>query len=444
MKPNTRRKALVDSFQTKTPGSGVLYERAESVFAGGTIGGGIHQHPWPIYMERGDGAYMFDVDGNRYIDCSQGSGSLLFGHNHPHLQSAIQSQSQKGVMHSGASLLQVSAAEKLAKLFACTEKLFFCNSGTEAVHKSIMLARACTQKNKIAKFEGSYHGTYDQSCISVTHFGENENDPVPIPMIAGIPQRALADTVVLPFNHAAAFDIIKQHADELAAVIVEPITTVGLFPMSQDFLIQLRELTTQNRILLIFDEVLTGFRAGRGGCQSYFDLTPDIAAYGKALGGGTPVGAVGCKETLLGGLLNASPPLRLGGTFSGNPLSMAATNAVLDLCLDHDRFSFHVLEQRCAYFSATLNHKLSTKGLPVYVSQAGSMFFVHINNSKPVCPRDLRYENMKMLDELCLRLRINGVYTENAHTAFFSYAHTDEITAQLIDIFFKCISECFL
>ena len=443
MKPNVRRQKLVAALQSKTPGSGDIYYRAESVFPGGAVGAGPHQNPWPIYMERGENAFMWDVDGNRYIDCSQGSGSLIFGHNHPYIQSMMQSQTTKGVMHSGSSPLQVSAAEKLTKIFRCTEKIVFCNSGTEAVHKSIMLARAATQKNKIAKFEGCYHGTYDQSCISVTRFSENENPPSPMAMIAGVPQRALDDILILPFNHRSAFDLIEKQSGELAAVIVEPIATIGLFSMSKEFLSELRELTQKKGILLIFDEVLTGFRVGSGGCQNYFNITPDIAAYGKALGGGTPVGALGCKDNLLHKLVNASPPLRLGGTFSGNPLSMAATNATLDLCLDTSAFSFDLLASKCAFFSNTLNQKSAAANLPVHVSHIGSMFFIHIQNTDPEYPRDLMKNDMKKLDELNLQLRINGVYAENAHTSFFSFAHTDTIVDQLIDIFFHCITECF-
>jgi glutamate-1-semialdehyde aminotransferase len=161
------------------------------------------------------------------------------------------------------------------------------------------------------------------------------------------------------------------------------------------------------------------------------------------LGGGTTIGALGCKDYLLTNLLNASPPLRLGGTFSGNPMSMAATNAVLDLSLDRSGFSFDSLADKCSRFARTLNEKLRNNKLPAYVSHVGSMFFVHMNNPDCLHPRDLQKEDMKKLDELCLRLRINGVYTENAHTAFFSFAHGDEIVDELIEIFFRCITECF-
>lgn len=441
MNNNTTRKSLVETLQEMTKGSGELYRRANVVFPGGAVGGGINQNPWPIYMERGEGAFIWDVDNNRYIDCSLGSGSLLFGHCHPYIQSKIELQNQKGIMHSSASALQVFAAEKLSRIFPCTEKLIFCNSGTEAIHKSIMLSRAHTHKNKIAKFEGSYHGSYDQSCISVIQFSENEISPQPIPLIAGIPQRALDETIVLPFNNSAAFDIIIKNVNDLAAIIVEPIATIGLFSMSKNFLLELKELATKNNILLIFDEVLTGFRVGYGGCQAYFGVVPDIAAYGKVLGGGTPVAAVGCKERTLRGLLNAKPPLRLGGTFSGNPLSMAAANAVLDLVIEKNYLSES--EKKCHHFSTTLNEKLKNSNLSAHVTHMGSMFFVHLGKNISVSPRGLWKEDMKKHDELSLRLRLNGVYLESAHTGFLSSSHTNEIIDQLVDVFFKCISECF-
>lgn len=442
MKINPRRRQLVKELEDKTPLSGALYSRAKLTYAGGAVGGSTHQNPWPIYMARGDHALIYDVDDNEYIDCCLGKGALLLGHNHPGIRQAVTEQAHMGLMHSAPFKSQVDFAEKISPFFYCTDVMFLCNSGTEAVHKAIMMARAHTQKNKIAKFEGCYHGTYDQSCISVFASGADEIQPVSTPNIAGVPQRAIEDTLVLPFNHRAAFDLIHKHADELAAVIVEPVATIGLFPMSHEFMAELRDLTRHKHIPLVFDEVLTGFRVGRGGCQSIYGVVPDIAAYGKALGGGMPIGAVGCKPNIVKNRLNATPPLRLGGTFSGNPMSLAAANAFLDLVTKDDTV-FSSMDKTCADFSSFLNAKITAKGYPVHVSSCGSMFFVHIAQQTPHSPRDIKNELMDKHDELCLRLRLKGVYIEPAHAGFISPFHTGPILDTMIQHFWESIQACF-
>src|SRR6266576_2008320 len=321
-------------YRETTPASRALHERAVKVMPGGTTRTTTYLDPYPLYIERGEGCRVWDVDGTERIDMLGNYTAMILGHSHPKVVEAIRAQAARGTGFAAANPAEVQLATILCERVPSVDAIRFCNSGTEATMFAMRLARAFVGRPKIARMEGGYHGTHDQAEVS-THPVVSEagpaDAPVPRPDSMGTPTWALEETVVLPFNNPdAAEAIIRRHAGEVAGVILEPIIGAGgVIPATIEFLRRLRQVTEELGILLVFDEVIS-FRVAPGGAQQRYRVTPDLTTLGKVIGGGLPVAAFGGRADVMA-LLDPRRDgfLPQGGTYNGNPLGMAAGLAAL-------------------------------------------------------------------------------------------------------------------
>jgi glutamate-1-semialdehyde 2,1-aminomutase len=291
----------------------------------------------PIFLERGRGSQVWDADENQYTDFMMSFGALIQGHAHPHLVQLVSQAMAEGSHFAAATSAEVEAAERFRRMVPSAEAVRFANTGSEATMLALRLARAHTGRKKFLKFEGHYHGWYDPFLLNAhshppAQLGSPEN-PARIPDSEGIPPATFEDVVLAPWNDSAALErVMREHGHELAAVITEPImANMGCIPPRDGYLQQLSSITRQHGALLIFDEVVAGFRYAPGGCQQYYGIEPDLSTFGKALGAGFPVGAVAGPRTILDRMRWANNMVLHYGTFNGHRLTMKVIAANLDL-----------------------------------------------------------------------------------------------------------------
>jgi glutamate-1-semialdehyde 2,1-aminomutase len=326
--------SIADTYRAKHPTSAKLADRARHVIPGGITHDIRHLAPFPVYIDRAAGSHKWDVDGHEYIDYWMGHGALILGHCHPAVVKAVQAQMARGT-HLGASHeLEVQWAELVNRLVPSAELTRFTMSGTEATHLALRLARAYTGRQKVVKLIGHFHGWHDGVAVGV-------NPPYEVPHSGGVPEATLEQIVVCPPNDTKAVEIALQRGD-VAAVILEPAGgNSGTTPTIPGYLQELRAVTLKHRVVLIFDEVITGFRYAPGGAQEYFGVTPDLTTLAKILAGGLPGGALcGQREIMSMMTFRGEPDWDRGqrvahaGTFNANPLSATAGLATLELCAD--------------------------------------------------------------------------------------------------------------
>jgi glutamate-1-semialdehyde 2,1-aminomutase len=437
--------SLQQHYREKRPKSAAFFEQAHTLIAGGVNGNLRYYQPFPITFEKAQNAWLYDLDGHGYVDYLLSYGALLLGHGHPVVQKAIQQVwEQQGTSSFGATHpMELEMAQELAGLYPSFEEVRFTNSGLEATLFALRLAMAYTGKTHIAKFEGHYHGAHDHVLVSVNPTIDRVGDqssPASVPESLGTPDYYLRHTVVLPFNDWDACEkIVTEKKDQIAAVIVEPMQS-GYIPADRQFMANLRELTDRLGIILIFDEVKTGFRVSLGGAQDYYGVQPDLTALGKVVGGGFPIGVVGGKRRLL----EMCSPLRSSnrhevvfhsGTFNGNPISLAAGLATIRYLKEPGRFES--LVQRTHQLRDGIHELTRQYRIPVKTVGVGTIFNVLATEAEVRNYRDLganRHELRLALDYL---LMDHGVYSKPLNRFSMSDAHGPAEIQATLDAFEK-------
>ncbi|MEH2060570.1 MAG: amino acid adenylation domain-containing protein [Nostoc sp.] len=416
--------ALIARFVKLTPESKRLTQAYRSDHANSRAITGflpsIKEMLYPIHGQRGEGARLWDVDGQEYVDISMGFGALLFGHSPSFVIEAIQEQIKQGILHGPQSRLAGQVAELICELTGA-ERAAFCNDGTEAVMGAIRLARATTRRSKIALFAGSYHGIYDG--ILVRGVTTSEGKRRSIPRAIGIPSYIADDVIVLDYGQPESLEILKTHAHELAAVLVEPIQSSRPDLQPQEFLLELRQLTQVTGTVLIFDEVITGFRMHPGGIQGLWNIQADLTTYGKTVAAGMPIGVIAGKaalmDTLDGGMWNygdesypQAETTVFAGTFFKHPLVMAAAWAALNHIKNSGPKLQQELSEKTTKLAQTLNSYFEQRQVPIKVVHFGSLF------------RFIASSPLKFGQLFFYHLLEKGVYVWEGRTFYLSTAHT--------------------
>ncbi|MEQ8483021.1 MAG: aspartate aminotransferase family protein [Pseudomonadales bacterium] len=391
--------------------------------------------PHPIFIHRGEGAYVWDADGNRFLDTSVGFGLHMLGHRHPEIEAAIKARAELGWMFGIHTTAQMKLATLLHEASPCAERVVFCNTGSEATMYAIRAARGFSGRDRIALFEGAYHGAHDYG-MWVADPSSPAAAPRKLPMGHGVP-KALGDLVtLLPYRDRAAFDLIRAQADSLALVMVEGVQSSNPQPGAGEFLRELAEVCRGAGVLFAIDEVITGFRLAYGGAQERFGVTPDMATYGKVLGGGLPVGAITGRADLMEVFtgLGAERGIFSGGTFSGNPLTMEAGAAAVTHLRNHPEI-YTRLEAAGDRLAAGVNGFCEQRQIPAQMKHVGSMFHMFFQREPLHSMRDVRPGNTAAEKAFYLHALNRGVLVPGTQRAFLSAAHGDAEIALLIDVF---------
>lgn len=334
----------------------------------------------PLFISKAQGAYVYDSDGTAYIDYIGSWGPMILGHAHPHVVKAVQSQATLGLSYGAPTELETELATSICQLVPSCEKVRLVNSGTEATLTAIRLARGYTHRDKIIKFEGGYHGHHDALLVEAGSGAATLGTP----SSPGIPKAITDQTLCLPYNNKEALaEAFKQHGPELAALIIEPIAgNMNMVPADPDFLQLARDLCNQHHTLLIFDEVMTGFRVALGGAQELYQIKPDITTLGKVIGGGMPLAAIGGHSDIMDTLAPVGPVYQ-AGTLSGNPMAVTAGLTTLNTITETPNF-YNTLEQRTKALCQGLEALAHEQGIPLTTQSAGGMFGFLFTDSQSI------------------------------------------------------------
>ena len=416
-----------------------LFEKAKEYFPGGVnspVRAFKSVEGSPIFVQRGDGAYIWDEDGNKFTDFCCSWGPLILGHNHPAVYNKIVETLANGASFGTPTVLENELAEIILSRNPFIDKIRFVSSGTEAVMSALRLARGVTNRKKVIKFEGCYHGHVDSMLVKagsgLATLGTSTS--------AGVPEEYANETIVLPLNNEEALHAcIKEHGDNIACIIIEPIpANNGLLLQEKTFLTTLREVCTENEIMLLFDEVISGFRVGFNGASELYDIKPDIITYGKIIGGGLPVGAYGASNEIMS-MVAPDGPVYQAGTLSGNPVAMAAGIAQLTEC---SRSGFYEdQERRTRLFVNQINEHAKSKSYNFELVSMGSIFWISFDGKKRITKASQIDSNMDGFKALFAELIKRGIYIgpSGYEVGFISSAHSDEILTSAANRFCEAL-----
>ena len=423
----------------------MLYQRSSQLFAEAekVIPGGVNSPVrafksvggHPIFVKSAKGAYLYDEDGNRLIDYINSWGPMILGHAFEPVVNSVIERAKLGTSFGMPTALETEIAALAVSMVPNIEKIRFVNSGTEACMSAIRLARGYTKKDKIIKFAGCYHGHSDSFLIEAGSgamtFG-TPNSP-------GVTAGTAKDTLLARYNDLATVEkLIEANKNEIAAIIIEPVAgNMGCIPPVKGFLEGLRQLCTDNNILLIFDEVMTGFRLAKGGVQELFNVKADIVTFGKVIGGGLPVGAFAGKSDIMNYLAPIGPVYQ-AGTLSGNPLAMAAGLAMLE-ALKNDAAIFQRLEEKTAYLENGIRAALSADNLEFTINRVGSMISVHFDETPVTDFQSAAKGDNEKFRKFFHGLLVEGIYI--APSAYESWFVSDALSFEDLDFTIKAIEK---
>jgi glutamate-1-semialdehyde 2,1-aminomutase len=421
-----------------------LFAKAKTLIPGGVnspVRAFNSVHLDPIYMREGVGSQLFDEDGNDYIDFCMSWGPLIHGHSHPKVTESIIEAAKTGSSFGTVNYREIELAELIINNHKYIDQIRFVSSGTEATMSAIRLARSYTGKSKIIKFEGCYHGHADHLLVKAG----SGLATLGLSSSSGVPQSFTNETIVLDLNNKAQLEeAFKKYKNEIAAIIVEPIpANNGLLIQDKEYLKFLREITQRENSLLIFDEVISGFRIGFEGAAGLYNIKPDIITFGKIIGGGLPVGAYAGKLDIMS---NVSPngSMYQAGTLSGNPIAMAAGKAQLDLCLENNFYKN--LEIKASAMKTSLNDYLREKSIPAKLHQIGSILWFSFSDLEEVkVPKEIPDNAASLFDKFYVNCIENKIYLgPSAYEVFFlSSVHSDEDLKYAAEVFKKSLSSAF-
>ncbi len=430
---------MVESSLNETK-SKMLFERAKKILPGGVNSPVRAFEPYPFFVEHAQGAKMYSVDNATYIDYCMAYGALLLGHAYPDIVEAVKNQLAKGSLYGAPTEREVEFAELIAKSSPCMEMLRLVNSGTEATMHAIRVARGYTGRKKIIKFEGCFHGSHDSVLVKAGSGATTFSAPNSL----GIPEETTRNTIVVPYNNFEDLETtMKREGNDIAAVIVEPVlANVGLILPKNDYLSYLRKITSEYGTVLIFDEIITGFRLALGGAQEYFNVKPDMATLGKVLGGGFPLAAFGGKKEIM---QNISPVGKVyqAGTFSGNPVSATAGFTILNILNKKKKEIYPKLEKNCAELKKALTDLAQAHKVQAQVYNISSMYQIFFT-TKPVtdyvCAKQ---SDMQMFTVYFHELLRQGVFIPPSQfeTCFLSTSHMEDDLKHTTSAFDKALNK---
>jgi glutamate-1-semialdehyde 2,1-aminomutase len=437
----------LEQLAERTPTSYALRREAEQVLAGGVSS---HFKAWqPFYVREAKGAHLTDVDGNDYVDLVMGFGPNSLGHSPDAVVEAVREAVGHGTSLAIATPLEVELAQTISRLVPSMEVMRFVVTGTEATMMALRTARAFTGRSRVARFEGHYHGQHDAALVSGAHVGGTEDRPEPVADGAGITRGVLEDVVVLPWNDIdVAAPVVREAANDLAAIILEPVpfSNLGGEEPDPEFLRALRELTWERGVLLIFDEVITGFRLGLGGAAAHFGFAPDLHCFGKAVGGGFPIGIFGGRRDVMEAVVtpvpgdpHAAETIFQSGTFSGAPPTMAAGLTMLRELEHTDAIA--VADARADAIRAGWRRILDELGLTAQVTGMSSWLGLAFTDRAIRTRRDAITADRARARAFSLGLLVGGVYMAPSHPGFTSAAHTEADVGRVLDVSERVLGE---
>lgn len=415
-------------------GSRQRLERAAKTLTGGVSSPFRAKAPVPLFFREGIGPRLWDVDGNSFIDYALAWGPLILGHRHPRLVEAMKEQAARPHNYGAQHDLEYEVSERINRMVPCAELVAYTCSGSEAVAAVFRLVRGFTGKPRVLRFEGHYHGWHDQALISYRPTAEKmgpEDHPCPTLDSKGQVANAVDNTMVAPWNDLPALEqLLDRHGSEIAAIITEPVLcNSGCLMPADGFLKALRRITEERGILLIFDEVITGFRIANGGAQEAFGVTPDIATFGKAIAGGVVLSAFAGRRDIMEMMLTGG--VAYGGTFNGNPMSMGAAKATLDVLAENGGAALNNANRIGGMIRQGIQEEAENIGIPLTITGFGTAFSLHFGkNSKFRNYRDTFQDDKPRLNEF-LRLALDeGLYLLPDGRIYVSAVHTEREAAE--------------
>ncbi|TRZ79651.1 MAG: glutamate-1-semialdehyde-2,1-aminomutase [Nitrosopumilales archaeon] len=414
-----------------------LFTRAKKIIPSGINSPVRYYDPYPFFVKKAQGSKIWDVDGNNYIDYCNAYGALLLGHRRQEIISDVKKQLEKGTLYCAPTEIEVDLSELISRNFQSMEKVRLVNTGSEATMTAIRLARGFTKKKKIIKFEGCYHGAYDYVLVKAgsgaAHIG--------IPVSEGGLEEVSKNTLVVEYNNSQELRSLLEKEKDVAAVIIEPVlANMGLVLPEKNFLNEVRKITSENNIVLIFDEVVTGFRMSTGGAQKYFSIKPDITTLGKSLGNGFPIAAVGGKSEIMD-MLSPEGKVYQASTYAGNPISVSAALSSVKIMNKLQPKLYPKLEKNCTKIVSAIHDLASDMKIPHQINSISSMFQIFFTNDPVVDYSSAKKSDMIKFKKLFEVLLKNGIFIAPSQfeTVFLSYEHSKDDMRKTISAYEKAL-----